>query len=118
MIDRHTKRRNLSIGSTVKARNFGSKVKWHYGVIIGCVAPLIYMVQLHDGRIWKRHVDHIVATAEDQLEKPPLGVHQDPQIIHDADWLYAIASGNNSSLSTRPAEQNDSSGVRREQTDL
>ena len=71
----------------MKARNFGSKVKWHYGVIIACVAlaPLTYLVQLHDGRIWKRHVNHIVATAEDQLEKTPLGVHQDPQIIYDAD---------------------------------
>ena len=43
-------------------------------------------VQLHDERIWKRHVDHIVATTENQLEKPPLGEHQDLQIIHDADW--------------------------------
>ena len=36
--DLHTKQRNLSIGSTVKARNFGSKVKWHYGVGLGNIS--------------------------------------------------------------------------------
>ena len=52
----------------------------------------------------------IVATADDQWEKPSIGVHQDPLAINDADWSYAIASGNNTS---QPAIQNDSRGVRR-----
>ena len=114
--DLHAKQRHLSIGSAVKARNFGSNVKWHYGVIIACVAPLTYLVQLQDGRIWKRHVDHIVVTVDDQLEKPSISVHQDPQTVNDADWSYAIASGSNASLLTSPAEQNDSRGVRRHPT--
>ena len=109
--DLYAKQRHLSNGSTVKARNFGSNVKWHYGVIITCVAPLTYLVQLQDGRIWKRHVDHIVVTADDQLEKPPISVYQDPQTVHEADWSYAIASGSNASLPTSPAEQNNSRGT-------
>ena len=44
------------------AKNFTSSPKWCSDKVIACVAPLTYLVQLQDGRIWRRHVDHIVVT--------------------------------------------------------
>ena len=39
--------------------SFGHGSKWLAGIIDEIRGPLIYMVKLPDGRILKRHVDHI-----------------------------------------------------------
>ena len=44
------------------AKNFTSNPKWLPGVVIACLAPLTNLVQLHDGRIWRRHIVHIIYT--------------------------------------------------------
>ena len=49
------------------AKNFVSRPKWCSGMVIASVAPLTHLVQLQDGRIWRRHVNHIVVT-ENQAE--------------------------------------------------
>lgn len=41
--------------------------KWISGVVLQSVGPLSYMIQLDDGTLWKRHVDHI----RQRVVKPP-----------------------------------------------
>ncbi|XP_065094201.1 uncharacterized protein K02A2.6-like [Ochlerotatus camptorhynchus] len=44
----------------VRVRDFLSSNKWKFGKIVEKVGKLRYTVRLDDGRIWERHIDHIV----------------------------------------------------------
>jgi len=70
--DVHTKQRVLlSIGTPIIAKNFISSTKWLPGVVIACVAPLTYLVQLQlRWKIWRRHIDHIVSKDDEVQEIP------------------------------------------------
>ena len=66
--DVHTKQRDLFVGTPIIAKNFTSNPQWLPGVIIDRVAPLTYSIQLHNGRIWRRHIDHIIVTSSEDQE--------------------------------------------------
>ena len=55
----HSKDWKFQINGTVFVENFGHGSKWFAGTIDEIRGPLTYMVRLPDGRILKRHVDHI-----------------------------------------------------------
>lgn len=40
-------------------KNFGSGPDWVPGTIAQKLGPLTYIVDVSEGRVWKRHVDHI-----------------------------------------------------------
>ena len=40
-------------------RNFRDGPRWMKGIIAECVGPVSYRVQMSDGALWRRHVDHI-----------------------------------------------------------
>lgn len=46
-------------GQFVVAKNMGTGASWIPGVIAQQLGPLTYLVDLRDGRLWKRHVDHL-----------------------------------------------------------
>ena len=47
------------IGDTVSVVNFQGRPKWLAGVLEEQHGTLAFRVRLEDGRLWKRHVDHI-----------------------------------------------------------
>ena len=50
------------VGDTVWAMNFAAAApKWLPGVLLQCLGPVSFTVGLTDGRVWKRHTDHIRA---------------------------------------------------------
>jgi hypothetical protein len=51
--------RIFHVGDTVIAMNFGGTPKWMPGVLEEKLGPLTFTVRLPDGRVWKRHIDHI-----------------------------------------------------------
>ena len=51
--------RNLETGQTVFVHNFGSGQDWLAGVVESQTGPLSFRVKLEDGRLVKRHVDHV-----------------------------------------------------------
>ena len=57
--DVHSKGRKFQISDIVFVENFGHGSKWLAGIIEEIRGPLTYMVKLSDGRLVKRHVDHI-----------------------------------------------------------
>ena len=57
--DYHAKERALHVGTTVYIKNFGRGPKWLAGRITGINGPLSYNIQLLDGRVMKRHQDHV-----------------------------------------------------------
>ena len=46
-------------GDPVFAMTFTSSSKWVAGILEECLGPLTFTVRLSDGRLWKRHVDHL-----------------------------------------------------------
>ena len=80
--DVHTKQRYFQIGSSVLAKNFTSSPTWLSGTVLACLSPLTYSIQLDDGRIWKRHIDHMLKDGENRK-------HDEVAPTAD-DWVYGM----------------------------
>ena len=46
-------------GDPIQVMNFASSPKWVAGVLEERLGPTTFTVRLTDGRLWKRHLDHI-----------------------------------------------------------
>ena len=57
--DQHARTRSLSVGEFVVVRNFGSGLDLVQGVVAKRLGPLTYLVDVLDGRLWKRHIAHV-----------------------------------------------------------
>ena len=57
--DERARLRTFEVGDKVVVKNFGSGPNWLCGTIAMKCGPLTYLVNVTDGRVWKRHVDHI-----------------------------------------------------------
>ncbi|XP_062550294.1 uncharacterized protein K02A2.6-like [Armigeres subalbatus] len=54
--------RSFSVNERVAARDFLSNAeKWKFGVVAARIGKLHYMIELDDGRMWKRHIDQLRA---------------------------------------------------------
>ena len=53
------KDRTLRLGDTVFVMNFSGKIKWLYGVIVEQTGPVSFRIRLEDGRVVRRHIDHV-----------------------------------------------------------
>ena len=53
--------RTFFAGDAVWAMNFAAKPKWLAGVLQTRLGPASFTVTLTDGRVWRRHVDHLRA---------------------------------------------------------
>ena len=59
--DKTSKRRIIKVGDSVFAKNFSlnSQLKWIKGTIKNQTGPLSFKIELQDGRMIRRHIDHI-----------------------------------------------------------
>ena len=55
----HAKDRTLRVGDTVFVMNFSGKTKWLHGVIVEQTGPVSFRIRLEDGRVVRRHIDHV-----------------------------------------------------------
>ena len=55
----HAKDRTPRVGETVFVMNFDGKSKWLCGVIVERTGPVSFRIRLDDGRVVRRHVDHV-----------------------------------------------------------
>ena len=62
--DRHSRLRNLRLGQSVWARNFRVGSMWVPAMVVDQLGPLSYLVQLKDGELWRRHLDHLRAGSD------------------------------------------------------
>ena len=60
--------RSFYAGDHIYARNFIGTTKWLPGVIENVLAPLTFRIKLKDGRIWRRHRDHIKLRYTDETD--------------------------------------------------
>ena len=57
--DRHSRPRTFYVGDHVYVRNFRGTPLCLPGVVRSWIGPLSVTVELEDGRIWRRHFDHV-----------------------------------------------------------
>lgn len=76
--DLHVKERTMMEGDKGYARNFGQASKWVPGVVRQSNSPTTHEVELKDGRIWRRHQDHLIQRSCDHPSAIPSAV---PEII-------------------------------------
>lgn len=57
--DRRSRERLFSVGQRVYVQNFGTGVPWLMGKIQERTGPVSFRVRLDDGRIFRRHQDHL-----------------------------------------------------------
>ena len=62
--DKRRTTRHLSVGQIVWARNFREGTKWVQATVVDQVGPLSYHVQVQNGEMWRRHIDHLRAGSE------------------------------------------------------
>ena len=55
----HAREREMTVGQTVMVRNLRPGDAWIPGVIVKMLGPVSYLVDVGEGRVWKRHVDHL-----------------------------------------------------------
>ena len=65
--DKRSKLWSLTVGSSVMVRDFHHHNKWIPGTIVEQLRPLTYHVDVGEGKILKRHIDHLT----EQLEPSP-----------------------------------------------
>ncbi|XP_028400838.1 uncharacterized protein K02A2.6-like [Dendronephthya gigantea] len=58
--DQHTKSRQFAPGDNVLAKDFTSSERWQPAQVLQRKSIRSYSVQLSDGRVWNRHVDHLI----------------------------------------------------------
>ena len=73
--------REFEIGNSVWIRDFMGKDKWVCGSVVKRLGPLTYVVKVMDGRVWKRHVDHL------RRKSLPDGINE-----KEVDWDYPSGS--------------------------
>ena len=90
MHDHHTKLRTFSISDPVFVHNFNNKTPlWLSGHIKEKTGPLSYKVSLDDGRIIRRHVDHI---RHRSATREPAGVDNQFDLIPSQPTIVPPAS--------------------------
>ena len=74
--DTHAKQRSVAVGCSVLVRDFIHKGEWLPGEVVGQLGPCSYLVQLRDGRTWRRHLDHLKVISSESSDSfdaiPPL----------------------------------------------
>ena len=82
-VDQHRRAHEFSIGQQVMARNFHSGAKWIAGTIIDQQGHVSYLVQVQGGRVWRRHIDHLLEFQPVTTEFPQDKFQQNPNSSND-----------------------------------
>ena len=108
--DLRSRPREFAPGSDVFVQNFSSGPTWLAGIILQRRGPVSYLVKLQDGRIFRRHVDHVrVRTSSGNKALPDQELPWPDMPTNSSDSSVPTESGNQpthrSSRSIRPPER-------------
>lgn len=93
--DQHSKYRKFALGDNVQVRNFLQGPKWEPAEVTRQVGPLSYSVKFGDGKVSKRHVDHLrPRTYQSPASNPNLeitdsdsGISRDCVVVPEANGI-------------------------------
>ena len=115
-LDAHSQPRELQPRAQIYAKNVGQGPPWLPGVTQESKDPVSYTVELEDGRVFRRHVDHLracIGTAPPSVEMddyPTIEIPSQNSDLLPADLPPATA-GQTLCHSSRPHKSPDCYGV-------
>ena len=81
--DAHIKSRVFKVGQSVLARYYYGREKWCYRRVLERTGRTSYRLEMANGIVWRRHVDHILDTGkmgeESEAALPPLDLPTVPE---------------------------------------
>ena len=95
--------REFFLGQNVMSRNLRNGPDWVPGVIVERLGPLTYLVQVSSGAFWKRHVDQLRTSVDDQVEMPCES--GDPLLLPETYMPPVIESTNEGSATLQPMNE-------------
>ena len=82
--DRVAKHRDFEVGDPVFVHDFTDHKKWIPGIVSKVQGPLTYHVSLRDGRVLRRHVEHIrIRTCTSPTDPPDTDIEIPSIVIQD-----------------------------------
>ena len=98
--DLHSHSRDFFVGERVLVRNMLSGPWWLVGTVVERRGPLSYLVQVANGVVWKRHVDHLRRTIDSPQEEEETAV---PDTNTDDSRLIPSSPSDEDQSSSLPA---------------
>ena len=96
--DELSKDHSFNKGDTVWMRDFRGSNKLISGVIVESVGPVSYKIQLQDGQVCKRHINHIHSQ-----KRTSVSLSQDSEHTDDSHWLtYPVQPSSTSNTNLPP----------------
>ena len=92
--DKHAKARSFVTGDRVYIRSFGGSPDWIPGVVTG-VTKLALLVKLGNGKVVRRHVDHVRARSDaDANDQQEAGEGREPPAVeHQSEEATVVGGG-------------------------
>ena len=121
--DSHSRRREFFVGQRVMARNLRDGPRWVLGTVVERRGPLSYLVQVATGVLWRRHIDHLLETADSPQEEtaeqnatPDLGnpVSYSPPLTPPGDVPAVVPATESPSTLTETAALSDNQELAQE----
>lgn len=79
--DRRVKERTFILNQHVLVKNFRPGPQWVSGKIVRQLAPLTFTVEVQDGMLWRRHVDHLKAIGDPYKQDLAVSVSNDADVL-------------------------------------
>ena len=66
----NTCEQTLFIGQRVMARNYSAGPIWMPGTVVGKNGPLLYLIRVNGGQLWRHHIDQLKEREDTPREHP------------------------------------------------
>ena len=99
--------RSYQVGERVLSRSFDTPEKWKFGVVKSKLGNVIYMVQLDNGKVYKRHYNQLRSTSV----KKAVTFNPNPAVQH-----YYPRQRSSSRLTSRPSQTESKSQPKQQAT--
>ncbi len=101
--DCHAKSRLFQLGDAVSVRGFGTGLgkspNWLAGSVLEQTGPLSFQIELEDGRLVRRHIDHIRIHTATEVDAPPTETSAESQEPEDYMDGFQASQGSSSGAS-------------------
>ena len=107
--DQHSRYRDIAVGQRVFARNLQPRLPWLPGRVISSLGPVSVLIKLEDGRVWKRHIDHVkVASSGEDFSDIQASAGSDISMESDEECQSGKESVKSEDSDSPPAPENSS----------